>query len=131
MNKCTEKMDQKVFEFATTDSGPGPAAYGTKTTVGRVNRLPNIGNVPAYSLRQRLRVEDETESPGPGYNLTNLTNQGRTTAPKYSIGKKFGESREPDNPGPAAYYPVVSRRPKLKILLPLNESDPVSNKIVS
>lgn len=130
MKKCTTvKMNRKVFEFGGMDYGPGPAAYGIKTTVGQINRMPTIASEPAYTVKQRLDLENVTESPGPVYNLARLTCRGKAEAPKYSIGTKLVGPLDSDNPGPAAYMPrVPEKRAKLKILLPLKDSDPVSAK---
>lgn len=119
-------MNRKVFDFATVDGSPGPAAYGYQTTVGRKNRMPTIPNEPAFTVKPRLDVNHETESPGPVYNLARLTRWGRADGPKFSIGMKLGELSASDSPGPAAYKPETGQRPKIKILLPLNTVDAVS-----
>lgn len=125
MKNCSVRMNPKVFVL--DDDSPGPAAYGQKSTVGQQNRMPTISNEPAYSAKQRLDIEIESQSPGPVYNIASFTCRGRTNAPKYSMGMKLPEKWDYENPGPAAYKPKTDRRrPKLKILLPLNHSDPVS-----
>lgn len=124
---CSTKMDRKVFEFGVeADSGPGPAAYAVKTTVGRVNRLPNITAAPAYTIKRRLDGDAETEGPGPVYDLANMTSSGRATGPKYSMGAKLPGNAETDSPGPAAYLPRAGpARSAVKILLPLKQVDAV------
>lgn len=118
-------MNSKVF--MVDEDSPGPAAYGPRSTVGQRNRMPTISNEPAYSVKHRLDIESESQSPGPVYNIASFTCRGKNNAPKYSIGMKLPEKWEHENPGPAAYKPKTDRRqPKLKILLPLNISDPVS-----
>lgn len=127
MKKCTNtKIVPEAFKYTTADDGPGPAAYGIKSTVGKKNRLPIIPDEPAYTAYPRLRYSDETESPGPVYNLQHLTCRGRADGPKFSMGTKKVENFETDSPGPAAYMLKSDRGPKLKILLPLKNIDPVS-----
>lgn len=127
MKNCDHmKMNAKAFEYVTEKDGPGPAAYGIKSTVGKKNRLPTIPNEPAFTAYPRLRYSDETESPGPVYNLQHLTCRGRADGPKYSMGTKKVENSETDSPGPAAYMLKSDRGPKLKILLPLKNIDSVS-----
>lgn len=130
MIKCPEtKMDRKVYDFGKVDDGPGPAGYFVKNTMGQKNRMPTIHNAPAFTMKQRLEVSDETESPGPVYHLGRLTRRGRAEMPKYSLGPKIYENWDNGNPGPAAYYPKTVRKPKIKILLPLNHVDPVSSRL--
>lgn len=125
--QCSVKMDRKALEFSKDGEEPGPAAYGTKTTVGRTNRMITVTNPPAYTIRQRLdQVEPEFKSPGPVYNVQLITNRGKAWAPKYSIGMKLPMMAETDTPGPAVYKPNTDRKPRLKILLPLKDVDPVS-----
>lgn len=125
---CSTKMDPKVFEFDTIDAGPGPAAYGVKTTVGWRDRMPNIVAGPAYTIKQKLKVDDETEGPGPVYNLARLTRHGKQDAPKFSIGLNLPEIPDSASPGPAAYMVKnVKPRAKPRILLPLTRLDSVSH----
>lgn len=125
--QCSVKMDRKAFDFSKDGEEPGPAAYGTKTTVGRTNRMITVTNPPAYTIRQRLdAVEPEFKSPGPVYNVQLITNRGKAWAPKYSIGMKLPKMAETDTPGPAVYKPNTVQKPRLKILLPLKDVDPVS-----
>ncbi|CAI6367686.1 unnamed protein product [Macrosiphum euphorbiae] len=126
MKKCPEYMDRKVFEFGTENEGPGPAAYGARTTVGRLNRLPTVAGAPACSMHQRLDLGNETEGPGPAvYNLAQLTYRGRAVAPRYSIAKKLPFDGDIDSPGPAAYKPRVPvKGPVPKMLFRINNPDP-------
>lgn len=125
MKNCSVRMNSKVF--VVDEDSPGPAAYGQKSTVGQRNRMPTIHKEPAYSVKQRFDIDSESRSPGPVYNIASFTCRGKTNAPKYSIGMKLSEKWESENPGPAAYMPKTNQRqPKLKILLPLKNSDPVS-----
>lgn len=125
-------MDRKVFEFGTVDASPGPAAYGTRTTVGRLNRLPTVAGAPSCSMHQQLNMANETYGPGPVvYNLTRLTRHGRAVAPRYSMAKKLPVDGDMDNPGPAAYKPrIPDRRPVPKMLFPLIDPDPVTLTIL-
>ncbi|XP_060861543.1 ciliary microtubule associated protein 1B-like [Metopolophium dirhodum] len=126
MKKCPEYMDRKVFEFGTEDAGPGPAAYGARTTVGRLNRLPTVAGAPSCSMHQRLDLGNETEGPGPVvYNLAQLTCRGRAMAPRYSMAKKLPFDGDMDNPGPAAYKPRVPvNGPVPKMLFRIIDPDP-------
>lgn len=128
MEKCTAATtNRKAFELGAVRDGPGPAAYGLKTTVGRINRMPTIASEPAYTVKRRLVVSDVTESPGPAYDLARLTCRGRAAAPKYSMGAKLAGPPDRDNPGPAAYMPrAPEKRAKPKILSRPKEPDPVS-----
>lgn len=125
MKKCSVRMNSKVF--AVFEDSPGPAAYSHKSTVGQQNRMPTIQNEPAYSVKQRLNINIRSQSPGPVYNITNLTCRGKSNAPKFSMGMKFTKKPEYENPGPAAYLPKPKERlPKPKILLPLKNLNSVS-----
>ncbi|KAE9538162.1 hypothetical protein AGLY_006134 [Aphis glycines] len=126
MKKCPGYMDRKVFEFGMEDAGPGPAAYGTRTTVGRLNRLPTVADAPSSSMHKRLDLSDETDGPGPVvYNLARLTCRGRALAPQYSMAKKLPVDGDLDNPGPAAYKPRVPvNGPVPKMLFPIIDPDP-------
>lgn len=128
MEKCTTvKMNRKAFKYGGENDGPGPAAYGVKTTVGRTNRLPTVVAEPAYTVKPRLEVHDATDSPGPVYNLARLTRHGKAEAPRYSMAAKLYGPSDEFNPGPAAYLPrVPEKRAKPRILLPLKDHDPVS-----
>jgi len=125
-------MDRKVFEFGMEDAGPGPAAYGTRTTVGRLNRLPTVADAPSSSMHKRLDLSDETDGPGPVvYNLARLTCRGRALAPQYSMAKKLPVDGDLDNPGPAAYKPRVPvNGPVPKMLFPIVDPDPVMSTIL-
>ncbi|XP_025405754.1 outer dense fiber protein 3B-like [Sipha flava] len=124
---CSTKMDPKAFEFGRDATGPGPAAYGIKTTVGWQNRMPNIAKGPAYTFKQVLKVDDATESPGPKYNLERLTCHGKQAVPKFYMGLNLPEIPDEASPGPAAYMVQNMRsRAKPKILLPLPRLDSVS-----
>lgn len=131
MKKCPEYMDRKVFQFGTEDAGPGPAAYGARTTVGRLNRLPTVTGAPSCSMHQRLDLGNESEGPGPVvYNLAQLTCRGRAVAPRYSMAKKLRFDGDLDNPGPAAYKPRVPvKGPVPKMLFRIIDPDPVTSKI--
>lgn len=125
------KMDRKVFEFGAADSGPGPAAYGVGTTVGRANRLPNIEAAPAYTIKPRIEARAVSEGPGPVYDLAHLrANGGRATGPRYSMLARLPGNAETDGPGPAAYMPRAGpARSAVKILLPLKALDAVRARV--
>lgn len=130
MKRCTGRMNPKVLDFARVDDGPGPAAYGERTTIGRnKNRMANIPNEPAYSIRPLLPERYSTDGPGPVYNLARLTRRGKMDGPKYSMAARFDELADTDNPGPAVYVPRLrGDKAKIKILLPLKDTDPVSGR---
>uniref|UniRef100_A0A2S2PBW2 Outer dense fiber protein 3 n=1 Tax=Schizaphis graminum TaxID=13262 RepID=A0A2S2PBW2_SCHGA len=132
MKKCPGYMDRKVFKFGMEDAGPGPAAYGTRTTVGRLNRLPTVTDAPSCSMHKKLDIGNETDGPGPVvYNLARLTCRGRALAPQYSMAKKLPVDADMDNPGPAAYMPrVPAKGPVPKMLFPLVDPDPVMSEIL-
>lgn len=128
MKKCTTtNMDRRALKFGKVDAGPGPAAYGTRTTIGRVNRMPNAVGGQAYSMKQRLDERNETEGPGPVYNLAGLTCRGKQDKPKHSFGVPLPQIPKDASPGPAVYnIRAKNSRATPRILLPLPLVDPVS-----
>lgn len=70
--------------------GPGPAKYLLPSLIGYPDHAPNKHRNPQYSMRARTAVV--TKPTGGGiYNVDNVTRNGKTTTPAYSI-----RSRRPE-----------------------------------
>ncbi|KAF7401099.1 hypothetical protein HZH68_006919 [Vespula germanica] len=84
--------------------GPGPV-YKLPPLVGYVGHDPSKHRGPAYSIRFRVGLGEETVGPGPRYNINKLTKFGLDKSPAYTIAVRYPDTILDLGPGPGAYSP--------------------------
>lgn len=86
--------------------GPAPI-YKLQTLVGYEGHCLSKHRGPAYTMRPRTELKLESVGPGPGYNVSKLTNYGVDKPPAFSISGREPFRVRDLGPGPGAHYPEL------------------------
>ncbi|KAF5269823.1 hypothetical protein FQR65_LT05869 [Abscondita terminalis] len=85
--------------------GPGPGAYKLPTQVGYRDHDTTKYRNPMYSMRCKCAPGVGFGTPGPQYDISQVTRYGRITSKAYTAGMKLAPGVGLNTPGPGAYAP--------------------------